>query len=235
MTHAAPVVERIPTSTGRGWFVLNAIVAWFGLATQLVISATGMYPNTQTVLSQLGPGNPSGTAGTVPRIIDFLSYFTIWSNIVVALVLTALALDPRRDSPGLRVLRLDALLMITITGVVYAVVLAPTAVLTGWQVLANAFLHIITPVVTVAVWLIAGPRDWITWPTLWRSLVLPAVWVVYTLVRGAVIGAYPYPFIDVVELGYGRVAINLAVVLVIGVAVGAAYLGIDRLLVRRRA
>jgi hypothetical protein len=235
MTHAAPVAETTRTpSTGRPWFAINAVVAWFGLVVQLVLSATGMYPTTQTVLSQLGPGNPLGAAGALPRIIDYLSYFTIWSNIVVALVLTALASNPKRDTPAFRVLRLDALLMITITGIVYAVILAPNAELRGWEVLANSFIHIITPIVTVLVWLVAGPRGWIRWSTIAKAMILPLVWLAYTLVRGAVIGAYPYPFIDVVRLGYGQVAINVGAIVVFAVVLGAILLGIDALLSRRR-
>ena len=234
MSHAAPTVDAPrSTSTGRVWFVVNAVVAWFGLAAQFVISATGMYPSTQTVLSQLGAGNPSGVAGALPRIIDFFSYFTIWSNIVVALVLTVLASNPKRDTPALRVLRLDALLMITITGIVYAVILAPTAELRGWEVLANTFIHILTPIVTIVVWLVAGPRGWIGWSTIAKAMILPAVWLAYTLVRGVVIEAYPYPFIDVVRLGYGQVAINVVAIVVFAVVLGAIMLGIDRLLSRR--
>ena len=233
MAHAAATYDPPRSTTGRGWFTVNAVVAWFGLAAQFVISASGMYPTTQTVLSQLGPGNPSGAAGALPRIIDYFSYFTIWSNIVVALVLTALAANPKRDTPAFRVLRLDALLMITITGIVYAVILAPTAELRGWEVLANSFIHIITPIVTIVVWLVAGPRDWIRWSTIAKSMILPAVWVVYTLVRGAVIEAYPYPFIDVVRLGYGQVAINIGAIVVFAVVLGAILLGVDRLITRR--
>ena len=233
MTHAAPVVDPPRQRTGRAWFSINAVVAWFGLGVQFVISATGMYPPTETVLSQLGAGNPAGAAGALPRIIDFFSYFTIWSNILVALVLTALAANPRRDSPALRVLRLDAVLMIAITGIVYAVVLAPTAELRGWEVLANAFIHILTPLVTVVVWLVAGPRRWIRWSTIAKAMILPLVWLAYTLVRGAVIGAYPYPFVDVVALGYGQVAINVVAIVVFATVLGAILLGVDRLLSRR--
>ncbi|MFN8169398.1 MAG: Pr6Pr family membrane protein [Candidatus Nanopelagicales bacterium] len=236
MTHATGVSEqttRAP-SAGRLLFAVNAVVAWFGLAMQLVISASGIYPSTGTVLSQLGPGNPLGAAGLVPRVLDFFSYFTIWSNIIVAVVLTMLARQPARDTPRFRVLRLDSLLMITITGLVYAVVLAPNAKLEGWNIPANALLHIITPALTVLVWLIAGPRGWIAWPTIAKSLVIPIVWVVYTLLRGAVIGAYPYPFVDVVKLGYGQVMLNILGVAVLGVVIGAILKGIDALLGRLR-
>jgi hypothetical protein len=235
MTHAVPVVETTRArSTGRVWFAINAVVAWCGLVLQLVVSASGIYPSTGTVLSQLGPGNPLGAAGIVPRVLDFFSYFTIWSNIVVAVVLTMLARRPARDTPRFRVLRLDSLLMIVITGLVYAVVLAPNAHPEGWNIPANALLHIVTPTLTVLVWLIAGPRGWIAWSTIARSLIIPIVWVVYTLLRGAVIGAYPYPFVDVVKLGYGQVMLNIIGVAVLGVVVGALLKVIDALLGRLR-
>ncbi len=233
MTHAPASSLPPKVASRRGWFAANAAVAWFGLLAQFTLSAGGFYPTTSTVLSQLGPGNPAGAAGALPRIIDFLSYFTIWSNIIVAVVLTVLARTPTRDTPLLRVLRLDALLMIVITGLVYAVVLAPTISLRGWEVLANAFIHILTPIVTVVVWVVAGPRGWIRWSTIATAMILPVVWLAYTLLRGAVIGAYPYPFIDVVRLGYGQVAVNIVGVAVLGIVLGSALLGIDRLLVRR--
>jgi hypothetical protein len=218
----------------RPWHAVNAAVAWLGLALQLVLSAGGVYPSTQTVPSQFGYANAAGLAGAVGRTLDFFSYFTIWSNIVVAVVATLLAIDPARDSRLLRVLRLDALLMITVTGIVYAVVLAPISHLTGWQVPANSLLHQITPLLTLVVWLVVGPRGWIAWRTIPESLVLPVIWIVYTLLRGAVIGAYPYPFIDVVKLGYGQVLINVVGIAVIGVVIASILLGIDRLLTRRR-
>jgi len=230
-------VETVrPTSMrARPWHAVNAAVAWLGLGMQLVLSAGGVYPPTQTVPSQLGFDNAAGFAGAVGRTLDLLSYFTIWSNIVVAVVATVLALHPERDSRLLRVLRLDALLMITVTGLVYAVLLAGTAKLTGWQIPANSLLHQVTPVVTIVVWLVVGPRRWIAWRTIPEALVLPLVWIAYTLLRGAVIGAYPYPFIDVVRLGYGQVLVNVLAIAVLGVVIGAALLGIDRLLSRRAA
>jgi len=36
----------------------------------------------------------------------------------------------------------------------------------------------------------------------------PVVWLVYTLVRGAFVGWYPYPFVDVGSHGYGYVAVS---------------------------
>ena len=50
----------------------------------------------------------------------------------------------------------------------------------------------------------------------------------------ATMGWYPYPFIDVAELGYGTALLNALLVTVLMLVVGTAYLGADRLLARRR-
>jgi hypothetical protein len=216
------------------WFAVSAVVAWLGLAIDLLITALGVYPDETTVTSRLGPGNADGAAGAIGRVLDFASYFTTWSNVVVAVVATVLALDARRDTSALRVLRLDSLMMITITGLVYAVVLAPEAHNRGWELVSNFFVHQLTPVLTLVVWLVVGPRGWIRWATIPAALLLPIAWLAWTLLRGAVIGAYPYPFLDVVDLGYRQVLVNVAAITAFGVVIGALLMGIDALLSRRR-
>ena len=52
------------------------------------------------------------------------------------------------------------------------------------------------------------------------------------LARGAVVGAYPYDFANVGELGYGPVSVTLLSILGFGVVVAAAYWGLDVLLKR---
>ncbi len=229
------VTSTARTPTAQRWFLANAVVAWLGLAIQLTISATGMYPTTATKPSEYGYGNAPGIEGLVGRIVDFFSYFTIWSNIAVAVVMTLLALDAWRDSYVLRAVRLSALLMISITGLVYGVILSGVVTLRGWEVLANLFIHQLVPLLTVVVFVVAGPRGWIDRRVLLGSFVLPILWLVYALVRGAVIGAYPYFFINVVTLGYGTVLLNLAGVLLLGLVIALVLWALDRWLVRRRA
>ncbi|MBA3906990.1 MAG: Pr6Pr family membrane protein [Pseudonocardiales bacterium] len=65
------------------------------------------------------------------------------------------------------------------------------------------------------------------------SLLFPVGWLVFTLVRGALIGWYPYPFLQVGELGYGRVALNSAGITLLFLGLAACYRGIDRFLSRR--
>ena len=60
----------------------------------------------------------------------------------------------------------------------------------------------------------------------WLSLIFPICWLAFTLIRGAIAHWYPYPFIDVTQLGYGRAAVNCVWValLMLGLAAGATVL-----------
>ncbi|WP_374928323.1 Pr6Pr family membrane protein [Kytococcus sedentarius] len=216
----------------RRWWGVLAVVALTGTLASVTLTTLGWYPTSPEDGSSLG-GHPAGWAGAPARLADALSYFTIWSNLVVALVAWLLA----RGTPGstaLRVLLLDALLMITITAVVYAVMLAPTAQVRGWENVTNPWIHIVTPAATVLLWLVAGPRGWLSWRLVPLGLVVPLVWVAFTLVRGALLDAYPYPFMDVVQLGYPQVAVNVGGILLFGLVVAGVLCGLDRLLAGRR-
>lgn len=233
--HTRPVVDvaaPAPSRAARAAFGLNAGVAWLGLVLTLVISGAGGYAESVPPRGLYGL-HPDGAAGVVSRLADTLSYFTIWSNVVVAVSATLLVLRPLRTGFLDRVVRLDALLMITVTAIVYQVLLAPTADVVGWSRLTDPILHVVTPALTVLVWLVAGPRGWVTGRLVPFALVVPLAWVAWMLGRGAVVGAYPYDFTNVVTLGYGPVATTLVLILVFGLVVASVLWGVDALLTRR--
>jgi hypothetical protein len=163
-----------------------------------------------------------------------LSYFTIWSNIAVGVAVTLLAMDPDKDTVARRVLRLSSLLMITVTAIVYQVVLAPGIDVEGWSLLTDPILHAVTPLVTVVVWAVWGPRGWITARLLPGALAVPLLWILWMLARGAVVDAYPYGFANVAGLGYAVVARNLTLVLLFALGLAAAFWRLDVVLRRRR-
>ncbi len=222
-----------PTATARRAYAVNAAIAWLGLALTIVLSGLGWYREVPVDAGLYG-NTPGGLAGVFSRLTDTLSYFTIWSNVVVAVSATLLLQRPMRDTLARRVLRLDALLMITVTAIVYQALIAPSVDVEGWSLLTDPILHIITPLVTVTVWAVWGPRGWISARLVPLALVVPLAWIVWMLVRGAVVDAYPYGFANVTELGYGPVSVTLVAILVFGLLVAAAYWGADVLL-RRRA
>ena len=164
------------------------------------------------------------------RMLDMASYFTEWSNVLVAVVFALLAI--RVDGRGrlVRVLLLDALLMIVVTGVVYNAILAPAGPSHhGIDLVATTLEHVVTPVLAVVVWLWVGPRGWLERGLIPAALVIPVVWIVYSMLRGAVVDSYPYGFMNVVHLGYPLALIDLAVILLIGIALCFALIGLDRL------
>ncbi|WP_310526494.1 Pr6Pr family membrane protein [Nocardioides sp.] len=223
-----------PSPVARTAYAVNAGVAWLGIALTAFFSGMGWYDELKPEPGLYG-NHPDGAAGAVARLTDTFSYFTIWSNVVVALSVSLLLTRPWRNTEVRRVLRLDALLMITVTAIVYQVLLAPTAVVSGWSKLTDPILHIVTPAVTIIVWLVWGPRGWITARTVPLALAVPLLWIAWMLARGAVIDAYPYDFANVTELGYASVAVTLAMILVFGLVVATIYWGIEVALRRRQS
>lgn len=204
-------------------FGINAVVALTGLTIGFVLTILGTYPSLNTNPTMLG--NPE--QGVLGRVFDYFTYFTIWSNILVAVVSIMLFRRPERDSFVFRVLRLDSILMITVTGIIYNVVLAGSAKLQGLEVVSNLFDHMLTPLVSVLVWLFVGPRGWISWRVIAASLVLPIIWLVFALIRGAFIDAYPYGFLDVATYGYGAVLTNVLGVIAFAIVLCLILWGID--------
>jgi hypothetical protein len=156
---------------------------------------------------------------------NFFSFFTIQSNILAVVALFGLVLVPReRRTPLVDGLRGAAVLYMAITGVVFALLLS------GMQEeLQTTFswvdftVHKLMPVVLVADWLLDPPRHRLPRWTVIAWLAFPAAWLTYTLIRGASVDWYPYPFVDVSRLGYDGVLARAAV-LTVGFAAAAAAL-----------
>lgn len=197
----------------RCWFALNALVVVVALAIQIPITA----------------GKVGGFFDTpAARVGNLFTFFTILSNILVAVVCVAMV-RRRSDSTLFAVAWLDALLAITVTGIVYNTVLAGLYDLRGAEYLADRLFHLVSPLLFVAGWALFGPRGLVRPRVVGLALVYPLVWLAFTLVRGAVIGWYPYPFVDVIKEGYGQVAVNSVLITALFLVLAAIASGIDRL------
>ena len=87
------------------------------------------------------------------------------------------------------------------TFIVFHTALSGLVDLEGWAKVADQFLHTLVPALAVAARLKFGPRGIVGRRTSLLALIPPLVWVVFTLIRGAIIDFYPYPFVDVNDLG----------------------------------
>jgi len=188
------------TALARVLHALVALAALTGVVMELVIALVD------------GPGTAPSQA---ERLVRLFSYFTIQSNLLVGGVSLLLAVRPGRDGPVFRVAHLDALLCIAVTGIVYNTVLRGLAELSAAGQVSNLLLHLLAPLLAVVAWLLVGPRPRVGAATVWWSVAYPLAWIAYTFVRGAVVGWYPYPFLDVEALGLARALVNTAVVAVV--------------------
>ena len=153
-------------------------------------------------------------------VVNFFSFFTILSNTAAVVVLIILAGRPELTSSGVfSIIRGAVTVYMSVTGLVYAVLLAPTGIDVGLtEPWVNWSLHVVGPLAVAADWIAHPPDTELprSAPIIW--LVFPAAYLVYTLIRGALLDVpwYPYPFLDPAETGgYGGVAMWSGVVLVV--------------------
>lgn len=163
------------------------------------------------------------------RLERFVSFFTIQSNVAALLASIAVVRGRPLESPLGRALRLAALIGMTVTCIVYIVVLSGDSTATGVDQVANLMLHYIGPPLFVATWVAVGPWLSLGVADIPRALIWPAIWIAYTLIHGAITDWYPYPFIDVTTHGYGKVIVNIIAITLFALVLAAAYVGLARL------
>lgn len=146
--------------------------------------------------------------------VNFFSYFTIESNLIaVAALLLAAATWRGPRSEAVDFVRGAATTYMTVTFVVFALLLADTDVDTT-IVWVDRVLHRVIPIVMVADWMLDPPNARIDLRRALWWLAYPLAWVVYTMIRGAIVGTYPYPFLDPANGGYGAVLAYSVAILV---------------------
>ena len=192
--------------------------------------ATGVLINFILAIVQPSPAGQPGTS-----VIRFFSYFTEESNFFVLAAAIPLAMNPLHDGRVWRIIRVMSLLGITITALVYWIVLAPTSHPQGFGVGSNLLLHYMSPVMAVGGWLLFGPRPRIALRTLAEAIIWPVLWIAYILAQGPATGWYPYDFLNVTVHGYAQVAVNLLVIFLLAMVILALLLLGDRRLAASRA
>jgi hypothetical protein len=194
----------------RPWFAVTALCVVAGVALSVYSAAR----------------NPGYFHSGVERAFNAFAFFTIQSNLIVGGTTALLAVRLDRPSTVFRTFRLIGLVAIIVTGVVYHVALARIFDLDGIDQLGNQLVHTVVPLLAVIGWLVFGPRGMTSRRVAWLSLLFPVCWLAFTLIRGAVIHWYPYPFINVSVIGYAKAILNAfwVALLLLGVAAGATAL-----------
>ena len=170
-------------------------------------------------------------------VIKFFSYFTILTNILVAWSLTACLLKPQStfgkffSRSSVKAAIAD---YIIIVGLVYNIILSKLWDPQGLQLVADVLLHQAIPVLYVLYWLVFVPKGYTKWTQIFRWLIYPFIYLLYILVRGGYTGHFPYPFLDVNQLGIERVAQYCGIIMAGFIAVGILLLIAERLMKKQK-
>lgn len=184
--------------------VFTLIIAWFALITQWCLTTFGL--------------------------VDFLSFFTIQSNLMVALCLTFSLFVPR-SSPGIFFSKSSVqsaiALYIFIVGLVYNTLLRGLADFKGVQLIVDNLQHVAVPLLFVFYWFMFTRRIFFPWKQSLYWLIYPFLYTVYSMIRGSIVHWYPYPFLNVDNLGYVEVFINMLGVLAAFSIVSLVIIGVN--------
>lgn len=198
----------------RTYATIGAVTGWLAVLAQfylIIINRTTAVPET---------------------VVRFFSYFTILTNILVALAFTALL---RRQGSPLRAffsrpdVQTALAVYIVIVGVVYNLILRSLWKPEGLQRLVDELLHSVMPSLYFIFWCIYVSRYALMWKQIPSWLIYPFIYFVYVLIRGAVSGFYPYPFINVREHGYGPVLLNSLYIMIAFLLFSALFVLIGKL------
>jgi hypothetical protein len=170
--------------------------------------------------------------GFLGGLIIYFSFFTILTNILVAMALTAPLVRARwgvarfftRPSVNTCIAA-----SIAVVGIAYTLLLQQLWHPKGLQLVADMLLHHLMPVLFMAYWWVAVPGDELRWGQVSHWMFYPVFYFMYAMVRGALSGDYPYPFIDADALGYRRALGNASGILLGFIAVALLLVAVGRI------
>ena len=138
------------------------------------------------------------------------AYFTILTNLLVAVVFTGLA--TRRTHRRGSWIVAGTMLSILLVGVIYGLLLHGKTELAGGSAVANVLLHMVTPVLVPLFWIMFTPKGQLRWshPLVWA--IYPLAYLAYSLIRGGQTGKYPYPFLDPGLVGWQQTILTTLVI-----------------------
>ena len=194
-----------PSNSQRFFGITLALVTWFAIILQLLI--------------------------TTESYINFFSYFTILSNILVAVTLSCAIFTPHTKlgsyCASISVQSAIAL-YIFIVGLVYNLVLRGIWEPKGWQLVADNLLHVAVPLFYVVYWLVFIPKGTLNWKDGIVWAYFPLAYLIYSLIRGHLMGWYPYPFLNVSKFGYQKVFVNSGFMVIAFVVVGFLLIAFNK-------
>lgn len=203
------------------FLAIIAALAWFALIAQFYLN----------INSHVAP---------VPELlIRFFSYFTIDTNLIVALYCSFLLLIPN-SAPGKffskQTTATAILVYILIVGVVYNIILRFLWAPQGLQRIVDELLHLVTPILFLLYWISFVTKNELKWKNAFAWMIYPSVYGCFVLLRGHLSASkfYPYPFIDMNKLGFNKGIINTIGFVIIFLVTSLLFIGIGKLVSNKK-
>ena len=185
-----------------------------------LIGAIGMAALAAQLGLRLGRGQ-----GLLTSLWGMTGFFTILTNMLMAATMLGIAATGRRPSFGWMSMLTMSMIMVAL---VYHGLLAGLVAFTGLRWWVDQALHSILPALMLWFWLMettrqdpreGRPLTWLVWPLLYA---------LYAMIRGALTGRYPYPFLNIDQLGIGAVTLNMAGLLAAFLALALVLNGLGK-------
>jgi len=163
----------------------------------------------------------------------YFGYFTVWANILIALAFTAPLLNPDKKlanffmRPAVRAALATYIFMVS---VVYHMLIVPYWNPQGFTWLTATGLNTVMPILYIIDWLFFAEKRPIFYKHLPYWLIFPAVYGVTSIIRGLLTNVYPYPFLNVAELGIGNVLFNMFGLVAVFAVVGPIFITVANLI-----
>lgn len=169
----------------------------------------------------------------ITQIIKYFSFMTILTNIFVTATFGILTFS---KSSGIKnfisrnSVQSAVAVYIFIVGLIYHLFLAQIWSPTGLQFVVDQLLHTIIPVVYIIYWFMFVRKGELVFRDAFRWVIYPLLYIIYIMIRGAISGNYPYPFLTVAKLGYPSVILNIVLIGIAYYIVGCIFVAVDKFL-----
>lgn len=168
--------------------------------------------------------------GSILGAISYLSqFFTILTNAIVMVMMASIAVGRSVSARWVKAV----VISIVIVGIVYHLLLAQLVDFAGLAFWADHGVHTVVPSLSLLWWLFLTSKPVFQWSDLGLWVTWPIVYCCYILIRASFSGFYPYPFLNLPDLGWNGLAGSITGLLVSFVLTGLVISIIGRIVSTR--
>jgi hypothetical protein len=202
-----------PRLANRLLLMVVAVLGWLGVVLQQWVAAQAAMRAGHSALR---------------GILDALCYFTVLTNLALALVVSASLAGVRWALLTSRATLAAVAVYIFVVGMIYSLLLRALWAPSGLHKIADALLHDLVPLCYLVWWLCFAPKDGLKWSQPFKWLLWPLAYFVFLVLRGQATGRYLYPFADIAKLGLPTVLRNALLLLALFWILGLIAVAVGR-------